>query len=90
MQECGLLNENNRGRKAQRGKGDGGGAERKGAGEAMRRKSTAHWGEIEMMEGSQGQMDGDSVTEEDKRSGTKSWRFSGFLAHCAHTFFVLH
>ena len=39
------------------GGGGGGGvglAERKGAGEeAMRRKSTAHQGEIEMMEGSQ-------------------------------------
>lgn len=44
--------DNNRGMEG--GRGGGGFAERKGAGEeAMRRKSTAHQGEIEMMEGSQ-------------------------------------
>lgn len=55
VQVDGVLNETNRGREIQRGeKGDGRGVQRgQGAGEAMRRKSTAHQGEIEMMEGSQ-------------------------------------
>lgn len=64
-------------------------AERTGAGEAMRRKSTARQGEIEMMEGSQlsckNKTDGDPLTEEGNRSGTNSWRSSVFLTHCAHT-----
>lgn len=46
---CAVLSENNRERERARGGEQGG----KGAGEAMRRKSTAHQGEIEMMEGPQ-------------------------------------